>query len=242
MLTSPGSASQVDQEGVELRRLLVKTNLLHYALLFEEIDIGSVRTLKARTVASLTSVGVTRVHAVRLLSEARKTWAPGGGATGEAAADAGGSERARERRDEARALGKDMSVAQSGGAPSSEAQWEMGLRDVYNDLLREAGVAPGARRLVKHLAAAHAAAPRYPRDQKDKDFHPWNNDGRQVAARVPLHRIELSGRHAGYNRIPVNGSMRPSHMQASAAYGNGYTTRNATMQHPGNGYRMSLHA
>ena len=108
-------------------------------------------------------------------------------------------------------------------------------------MLREAGVAPGALRMQRYMAQSYSAAARYPREEKDRAFHPWNNDGRQVGVRVPLTRIELAGRHDAYNNIPVTQSLRPSTMLTSTAYGRGFT-KNAMMQHAGNGYILNLHA
>lgn len=150
--------------------------------------------------------------------------------------------RDEEVRQAKRAERLDRRSPQSGGLATKEAQWDVQLREAYNDLLRENGLAPGALRLQRYLAVPHASAPRYLRADKDRDIHPWNNDGAQVAARVPLTRIELTGRHNAFNNIPTTHSMRPSHLLSSTAYGQGYMKTDAIMQHPGNGYTLHLNS
>ena len=107
-------------------------------------------------------------------------------------------------------------------------KWELLLRETYADFVREHGVAPGVHRLRKELETKCGArlAPRYPRNTEDADFHPWNNDPRQIGTRAPLRSIELHrvpGHLTAYNRIPTTAmGSRPTPTLSSNAYGRGY--------------------
>lgn len=110
----------------------------------------------------------------------------------------------------------------------SVKKWELMLRETYADCVREHGVAPGVHRLRKELETKCGArlAPRYPRCTEDADFHPWNNDPRQIGTRAPLRSIELHrvpGHLTAYNRIPTTAmGSRPTPTLSSNAYGRGY--------------------
>lgn len=129
-------------------------------------------------------------------------------------------------------------VADGSGPPPRSAQrppsfgsakkWELALREIYADFVREHGVAPGVYRLRELMAAKCGArlAPRYPRAAEDRDLHPWNNDPRQIGVRVPLRSIELhrvAGHLTAFNRIPTTAdSGRPAAAVSSNAYGRGW--------------------
>jgi hypothetical protein len=109
---------------------------------------------------------------------------------------------------------------------TSQKQWEHALRDAYADETRENGMPPGAHRLLACMRQTFGAqlAARYPRDPRDANFHPWNNDATQKGARVPLHTIALGRRpwHNAYHHVPVVAGYRPSKLCTSTAYGNPY--------------------